>query len=216
MKKQMPIQLVVGLVIVLVGVGIVGGEYLLVRWYPGHKEAVKKETLELKPYKNDALGIEMQVAAGIKDKVEPFYGGVRIYSPRLWSEPPSIKITTEPNPDGSAEFTPQILAKWETDGVTQNLPRYHFEHARINSRDAVLIWQYKNRAMVLTVRILAPDRKVVGECSTGGADEDLYMQACDESFRSIKVAGPESPAPETPGVYEIPPAEQKPARRSKR
>jgi hypothetical protein len=212
MKKQIPTQLLVGLGILLVGAGIVGGEYLLVRWYPGHKEAVRTETLALQPYKNDALGIEMQVAAGIKDKVEPFFGGVRIYSSRFWIAGPAIKITSQPNPDGSAEFSPQILAKWETDGVTQDLPRYHFEHTQINHRDAVLIWQMKNREMELTARIIAPDRIIEAECTPGSADEDLYMLACDESFRSIKLAGPESPPPATPGVYEVPPEEPKPVK----
>ena len=86
-----------------------------------------------------------------------------------------------------------------------NLPRYHFEHTRINDRDAVLIWQYKNRAMLLTARVISPDHIVEANCTPGGADEDLYMQACDESVRTIKVAGPPSPPPPTPGVEEIAP-----------
>jgi hypothetical protein len=212
MTKKIPTQLVVGLGILLVGAGIVGGEYLLVRWYPGHKAAVKTETLAPQSYRNDDLGLDMQVAAGIKDKVEPFSGGVRIYSPRLWSTGPSLKITSQPNPDQSAEFTPQILAKWQTDGVTQDLPRYHFERTQINHRDAVLIWQYKDRAMVLTARIIAPDHMVEAECTPGGADEDLYMLACDESIRSIKVAGRESPQPVTPGLMELTPEERKPGK----
>ena len=156
-------------------------------------------------YKNDGLGFEMQVAAGINEKVEPFSGGVRIFSPRFWSTGPSITITSQPNPDQSAEFTPQDLAMWETDGAQHDLPRYHFEHTRINDRDAVLIWQYKNRAMLLTARVISPDHIVEANCTPGSADEDLYMQACDESVRTIKVAGPPSPPPPTPGVEEIAP-----------
>jgi len=205
MKKYLPTQLIVGLGILLIGGGIVGGEYFLVKGYPAHREAVEKETLAPTSYKNDGLGFEMQVAAGINEKVELFSGGVRIFSPRFWSIGPSITITSQPNPDQSAEFTPQDLAKWETDGVLHELPRYHFEHTRINDRDAVLILQYKNREMLLTARVISPDHIVEANCTPGRADEDLYMQACDESVRTIKVAGPPSPPPPTPGVMEIAP-----------
>jgi hypothetical protein len=207
MRKQIPTQLIVGLGILIVGGGIVGGEYFLVKWYPHHTEAVKAATLLPVPYKNASLGIEMQVAAGFNEKVESFAGGVRIYSPRFWSIGPSITLTAQPNPDQTAEFTPQILAKWQTLGVTEDIPRYHFERTRLNNRDAVLIWQYKERAMLLTVRIISPDRIVEADCTPGRADEDLYMQACDESLRTIKVAGPESPPPVNPGVMELTPVE---------
>jgi hypothetical protein len=205
MKKRIPTQLIVGLGILLVGGGIIGGETLLVRWYPGHKAAVIKETLELTPFKNDGLGVEMLVAAGINEKVESFSGGVRIFSPRFWSTGPSITITSQPNLDQRGEFTPQETAIWETDGVQHNLPRYQFEETHINERDAVLIWQYKNRTMVLTTRVISPDRIVEVTCTPGSADEVLYMQACDESVRTIKVAGPPSPQPPPPGVEEIGP-----------
>jgi hypothetical protein len=210
MRKQIPTQLIVGLAILVIGGGIVWCEYFLVKWYPGHKEAVKEETLKLLPYKNDSLGIEMQVAAGLYEKVKPFPGGVRVFAPRFWSIGPSLTLTSQSNPDQSVEFTPQILAKWQTLGVTEDIPRYHFERTRINNRDAVLIWQYKDRAMVLTARIISPDRIVQADCTPGRADEDLYMQACDESLRTIKVAGPESPLPLTPGVMELTPVEQTP------
>ena len=205
MKKQIPTQLVVGLGILLIGGGIVGGEYFLVKWYPKHKAAVIAETLAPTSYQNDDLGVEMQVAAGINAKVESFAGGVRIFSPRLWTIGPSITLTSRPNPDGTAEFTPQELAIWETDGVQHHLPRYSYEQTRINDRDAVLIWQYKNRAMLLTARIISPAHIVEANCTPGNAEEDLYMQACDESVRTIKVAGPPSPPPLTPGVEELAP-----------
>ena len=205
MKKNIPTQLMVGLGILLVGGGIIGGEFFLVKWYPKHKAAVESETLAPASYKNDDLGFEMQVAAGIDEKVEPFSGGVRIFSPRFWSTGPSLTITSQPNPDQSPELSPQDLAKWETDGVLQGLYRYHFDHTRINDRDAVLIWQYKNREMLLTARVISPDHIVEANCTPGSADEDLYMSACDESVRTIKVAGPPSPPPPTPGVMEIGP-----------
>jgi hypothetical protein len=211
MKKQIPTQLIVGLGILLIGGGIVGGEYLLVKWYPLHKQTVIKEALALTPYKNEGLGVEMMVAAGINAKVESFPGGVRIYSPRFWSIGPSLTITSQPNPDQSGEFTPQVLAKWETDGTYQHLPRYHYEQSRINNRDAVLISQYKDRSMLVTARIISPDHIIEANCSPGRADEDLYMQACDESLRTIKVAGPPSPQAPTSGIMEIAP-EQMPAK----
>lgn len=205
MKKPLPTQLIVGLGILLVGAGIVGGEYYLVKWYPGHKEAVAKETLAPHEYKNDDLGFEMGVAAGLDKKVEPFPGGVRIFSPGFFGGGPSLTITSQPNPDQSAEFSPTDLAKWETEGSLRQIFRYHFEHTRINDRDAVLIWQYQNRSMRLTARIISPEHMVEADCSTGGADEDLYMQACDESVRSMKVAGPPSPPPITPGLEDLTP-----------
>jgi hypothetical protein len=207
MKKHIPTQLIIGLGILLVGGGIVGGEYLLVKWYPTHKANVIKDTLTLTPYKNDGLGIDMQVAAGINEKVETFSGGVRIFSPRYLDTGPSITITSQPNLDKSGEFTPQELAIWQTDGVQHNLTRYEYDQTRINDRDAVLIWQYKDRAMLLTARIISPDRIVEANCTPGSADENLYMQACDESVRTIKVAGPPSPQSQspTPGVIEIGP-----------
>jgi hypothetical protein len=208
MRKQIPTQLVVGLAILVIGGGIVLGEYFLVKWYPGHKEKVTEETLQLLPYKNDSLGIEMQVAAGLYEKVEPFAGGVRIFAPRFWSIGPSLTLTAQPNPDQSTEFTPQILAKWQTQGVIEEIPRYRFEHTRINNRDAVLIRQYKGRVMELTARIISPERIVQADCTPGRADEDLYMQACDETLRTIKVTGPESPPPLSPGVIELTPTEQ--------
>lgn len=212
MKRQLPTQLIVGLGILFVGGGIIGGEYFLVRWYPHHKLAVKEETLKPVPYKNASLGVELQVAAGLNDHVETFPGGVRIYSTRFWSIGPSLTLTSQPNPDQSSEFTPQILARWETDGVTQDLPRYHFEHTRINNRDAVLIWQYKDVGMLLTGRFISPDRIVEADCTPGRADEDLYMQACDQTVRTIKVAGPESPPPVASGVLELAPGEHTPAK----
>jgi hypothetical protein len=204
--KNIPTQLWVGLGILIIGGGIVGGEYFLVRWYPYHKQHVIDEAMALTSYKNDDLGIEMQVAAGINGKVEPFSGGVRIFSPRFWSTGPSLTLTSRPNLDKSGDFTPQDLAIWETDGVQHNLPSYHFEHTLINDRNAVLIWQYKNHAMLMTARIISPDHIVEADCTPGSADEALYMGACEESVRSIKVAGSPTPPPPSLGGMEILPS----------
>ncbi len=203
MKKEFPAQLVVAVVILLVGGVLLGGEYVFVKWYPYHKQRVAEDTLRLVPYGNDALGIEMQVAAGIYGKAESFPGGVKIYRPKFWSVGPSLIITSQPNPDGASEFSPQILAKWETAGTYQEIPRYSFEHTKVMNRDAVFIGQYKDRAMLLTARVISPDRIIEADCTPGRANEALYMQACDSSLRTMKVAGPE-PAPEPPaGVQEI-------------
>jgi hypothetical protein len=203
MKRAIPTQVIVGLLIVIAGAAALGGEYLLVKWYPGHKQRVAEETLALLPYRNDALGIQMQIAAGLYGKIEPFPGGVRITRSKFWSIGPSLTITSQPNPDQSAEFSPQVLAKWQTQGITEDLPRYHFEHTKIQNRDGVIIRQFKNRSMLLTASIISPDRIIEADCSPGAEEEDLYMEACDESLRTLKVAGPEPLPPPSPGVVEL-------------
>jgi len=59
--------------------------------------------------------------------------------------------------------------------------------------------------MVMTARVLSPDRMVEANCSPGSEDEALYLQACEESLRSMKVAGPVPPPTPTPGVQELTP-----------
>jgi len=198
-------QIVVALVILVVGGGGLALEYVLVKWWPVHKERVTEETLALLPYRNDGLGVEMQIASGIYGKVRSFPGGVRIYRPRLVGTGPAITINSQPNPDHSFEFSPQLLAVWQTDGVQKGIPSYRFEHAQIMKRDAALIWQYKNRRMLLTLREISPDRIIEANCTAGDeSNESLYMQACESSLRTIKVSGPEPPEQPEPGVQEIP------------
>lgn len=184
--------------VVLAALVILGGEYFLVKWYPKHQQHVADETLKKLPYRNDALGFEMEIAAGLYGRVENFPGGVKIVRSKFWSLPPTLTITSQPNPDQSAEFSPQILAKWQTDGTYQGIARYDFEHLKINNRDAVLLWQYKGRLMYVTARVISPDRIIEADCTPGREDEDLYMRACEESLRTLKVAGPEPPAPPAP------------------
>jgi hypothetical protein len=205
MKKEIPFQLVVGLGILLIGAGVLGGESYLVKWLPKHRARLREETLKLLPYQNASLGVEMEIAAGLYGKVESFPGGVRIWRPKFWSIPPALTITAQPNPDGNFEFSPEVLAKWQTQGVYEEIPRYHFEHTKINNRDAVLIWQYQNRAMLLTARVISPERIVEVACTPGREDEDLYMQACDESVHTLKLAGPQPPPPPQP-IIELAPA----------
>ena len=137
----------------------------------------------------------MQVAAGINGKTKFLWGASGSLHQDSMSKAPSLTITSQPNPDQSTEFTPQQLAIWQSDGAQHNLWRYDFAHTRINDRDAVLIWQWRNGAMLLTARIISPDRIVEANCTPGSADENLYLQACEETVRTIKVAGPPSPQP---------------------
>lgn len=205
-------QLLFAFGVLILGGGILVGEYFLVKWYPRHQQRAQEEALRLLPYRNDSMGIDMQVAAGLYGKVENFPGGVRITRPKFWSIPPSLTITSQPNPDGTFEFSPQILAKWQTQGIYEEIPRYHFEHTKINKREAVLIWQYKNRAMLLTVRLISSERLIEMYCTPGREDEALFMQACESSVHTVKVAGPEPPAPAPPVLELVSPVKRpKPA-----
>jgi hypothetical protein len=205
MRSMKSLQIIVAVLIVVVGGGGLAGEYILVKWWPVHKEAVTEKTLELLPYRNEGMGIEMQIAAGIYGKIRSFPGGVRIYRPKIIGSGPSITITALPSPDHSFEFRPQDLAVWQTDGIQKNIANYRFEHTQIMNRDAVLIWQPKNRRITETLRVIAPDRVIQADCTAADeTNEALYLQACDSSLRTMKLAGPEPPPPTEPGVQEIP------------
>jgi len=203
MKKEIPMQLYVGLGILLIGGIFLGVEYYLVKWLPLHKQRLEEETLKQLPYHNDPLDVDLQVAAGIYGKVETFAGGVKISKPPLWGVGPSLTITSEPNVDHASEFSQEILAKWQTDGVLQDIPRYRFNHTRLADRDAVLIQRYRDKALWLTAHVISPDRIIVAECTTGTGNQVLLLEACDESLRSIKVGGTAS---STPALEDVPPA----------
>jgi hypothetical protein len=204
-KRRVPMQLIVALGILLVGAALLGGEYLLVKWYPAYRQHVADTTLKLLPYRNDGLGIEMQIAAGIYGKVESFLGGIRIYRPELFGTGPSVTITSQPNPDGAAAFSPQIMAQWEAMGADQGIPRYEFQRAQINGRDAALIWQLRGNAMLMTAHIISADRIIQADCTPGVEDETLYLQACDETLHSIKLAGPLPPPSGPPTLENVAP-----------
>jgi hypothetical protein len=205
MKKHIPNQLILAVSILIIGGGLVGGEYLLVKWYPGHQQRVSEKTLKPRAYHNDSLGIDMQIADGLYGNIETFPGGVKISRSEFWSIGPSLTITSQPNPDQTWEFSPEVLAKWESRGAVEDLPLYHVEHTKINNRDAMLIRELKGRTMHLTARIICRERIVEADCSCGGEDEVLYMEACDDTLRTIKVAGAEPPPPLTPRVVELSP-----------
>jgi len=203
MQKRIPSQLILAVSILIIGGGLVGGEYLLVRWYPGHRQRVSDETLRPRPYHNDSLGLDIQISDGLYGNVETFPGGVKISRSKFWSVGPSLAITSQPNPDQIWEFSQEVLAKWEARGVTEDLPLYHLDHTKINNRDAMMIRELKGRYLHLTARIMCKERIVEADCSPGGEDEVLYMQACDDTLRSIKLAGAEPPPPA--GVTELAP-----------
>ena len=190
MKREIPTQLLFGLAILLIGGAALGIEYFWVKLAPIHKQHVADETLKLLPYSNESLGVDLQVAAGIYGKVASFPGGVKIYRPQFWGSGPSLTITSAPNVDHAAEFSQEIMAKWETDGVIKQIARYHFEHTKLADRDAVLLQQYTGRDMLLTAHVISPDHIIEAACVTGSGDPNLMVQACDESLRSLKVAGP--------------------------
>ena len=203
MKKKIPSQLILAVSILIIGGGLVGGEYLVVKWYPGHRQRVSDETLKQRPYHNDALGVDMQIAEGLYGNAETFPNGVKISRSKFWSVGPSLTITSQPNPDQTWEFSAEVLAKWESRGVNEDLPLYHVEHTKINNRDAMMIRELRGRYMHLTARIICKDRIVEADCSPGAEDETLYLDACDQTLRSLKVAGPEPPP--APGVVELSP-----------
>jgi hypothetical protein len=206
MKKALSTQWMLMIAIVVIGGAILGAEYYLVKWLPGHRERLREEVLKPVPYKNDKLGFEAEIAAGLTGKIEEFPGGVRIFKPETMSLGPSVTFTARPNPEGTFEFSPQELARWQTDDIYLEIPRYSFQQVKINNRSAVLIEQFKDRAMQLTARVMSSERILEMTCTPGQADEALYMQACHQTARSIKVAGPEPPPP-PPTVYElIPPS----------
>jgi len=204
MKIQLSGQWLLMIGIVVVGGAFLAGESYLVKWLPGHRERQREATLQPVSYKNEKLGIELQISSGLMNNPEEFSGGVRMSKASTMSIGPSLTITVQPNPDGTFEFTPQALAKWQTDDVYLKIPRYSFQQLKINNRSAVLIQQFKGRAMQLTARVMSPERIVELTCSPGQEDEALYMRACDETARSLKVAGAEPPAPPEP-IYELSP-----------
>jgi hypothetical protein len=193
----MKTQLTVAMIIVIAAVVLLGGEFLITRWYPGHKERVAAATLKPLPYRSDSLGVQMNIAAGIYGKVRDFPGGIRVYRPELLGVGPAIVITSQPNPTHQDQFSDQTLATLETLGVSQGIPGYNFQHFKINDRDAVMMWRYDraHRWMQVTGRVIASDRIVQAVCTTGDADQALYTTACEQSLRTIQLIGSAPPSP---------------------
>lgn len=217
--KKLSMQAKFALGIVLIGGAALAAEYALVKWYPYYKSHKADKVLDLLPYQNATLGVDMKVAAGIYGKVDEFPGGVRIYRSHLFSHGPALIITSQPNPNNADEFSPQLLAKWQTAGTYEKIPDYRFEHMKIQERDAVMIWQSAEHAKVLpaisfdvsstenaelvTAHIISPDHIVEANCRPGSSDPQLLLQACEESIKTIKVSGPPPKEEPQPGVLEL-------------
>jgi hypothetical protein len=217
--KKLSMQAKFALGIILIGGSALLAEYVLVKWYPYYEGYKANKVLDLLPYQNGTLGIDMKVAAGIYGKVEDFPGGVRIYRSHLFSSGPTLIITSQPNPSNADEFSPQLLAQWQTAGTYQKIPDYRFDHLKIQGRDAAMIWQSAERAKVLpaisfdvsstdnptlvTAHIISPDHIVQANCRPGSSDPSLFVRACEESIKSIKVSGPPSQEKPEPGVLEL-------------
>lgn len=218
MMKKLSMQAKVAIGIIVIGGAAILTEYLLVKWYPYYEGIRADKALKLLPYQNKDLGIEMKVAAVLYGKVEDFPGGVKIYRSPLFSKGPQLIITSQPNPDNSDTFSPQLLAKWETAGTYQNIPGYQFDHTKIEGRDAALIWRSSEHAPLLpaisfssnvgspdllTAHIISPDHIVQANCKPGSSDNSLDMKACEESIKTIKVSGPMPKQKPLPGILEL-------------
>jgi hypothetical protein len=217
--KKLSMQAKFALGILLIGGTALLAEYVLVKWYPYYQGYNANKVLKALPYQNASLGIDMQVAAGIYGKVDDFPGGVRIYRSHLFSRGPALIITSQSNPNNAEEFSPQLLAKWQTAGTYEKIPDYRFEHMKIQGRDAVMIWQSSEHAKVLpaisfdvssaenaelvTAHIISPDHIVQANCRPGSNDAALFLRACEESIKSIKVTGPPPRETPEPGVLEL-------------
>jgi len=204
--------------IILIGGGALLAEYILVKWSPYYEGYKANKALQLLPYQNQNLGIDMQVAAGIYGTVDDFPGGVKIYRSHFFSQGPVLTITSQVNPGHTDEFSPQLMAKWQTAGTYQDIPGYRFDHTKIQGRDAAMIWQAKEHAKVLpnisfdvaaqtpsllTTHIISPDHIIQANCTPGSDDPALYMRACEESIKSMKVSGPMPEEKPVPGILEL-------------
>ena len=198
MKLRVPTQLIVALAIVVIGGGALGGEYLLVKWYPIHKQAVSDALQKMLPYQNESLGIEMQVAAGLYGKVQAIPDGVRIYRPELFGPVPSLTIVSQPNPDDATDFPADLLAQWETFGANHSIPGYSYQHMQINGRNAAVISQPQSEMTVITVHLISQRRILQVDCIPGVVDQDIYVPACNATVHSIKLdAVPPTPQGDT-------------------
>ncbi len=205
MKLKISPQLAFGLGVLIVGGAWLSFEYVLAKWYPRYNLARQEAAMNLLPYQNGRLGIQMEVAACIYGKVQDFPGGVKIYRSGLMSAGPTLTITSEANPGQSDQFSPQLLARWETRGDYRDIPEYRFDPSPIEGRNAAMIWQGQGPGMLITAHIISPAYIVRADCSTGGSNVSLYAQACEASLRTLLVAGPPTRPKTPPGVLKLEP-----------
>ena len=205
MKLGISTQTILTLVILLGGGLFLGGEYLIVTLYPTYKQEEIARLSELEPYENEDLHIKMGISRALYGEVEPIAGGLRIRRPRFWGVGPSITISSRPNPERNSKFLPTLLAKWQTRGIYEQIPRYRFWHTNIHARDAVLIRLFRGRSMHLTGRIISSERLVEVDCTPGQEDETLYLQFCEDTIRSVKIIDSESIAADDDPIMELMP-----------
>lgn len=188
------------LIIIVAAAIVLGTEYAIKRWYPAHIQRLEDAALKPLPYQNASLGLKMQISAGFYQHVAAAADGVKISRSSILGGSPSITLTLLPNPDGASEFTERFLDQQEAADPASNLSGYDFEHVRITGRDAYLITRPdpRTKTTVITARIIAPDRIVQAACSTGGAKQDVFAEACTESLTSIALSGPPSKLDQTP------------------
>jgi hypothetical protein len=203
----MKTQLIVALAIVLAGGGALGGEYLLVKWLPRHKQDVKDAAQQLLPYQNLGLGIEsMGVPAGLYSTVVDTPGGVRIYRTKFLGGGPWLTMTSQANPEGATDFSDDLLAQWEAIGANIGIMRYHFDHIQSNGHNIAIVWQLqRNNQMLMTAHLISADGILQMECSPGVEDEITYTEACESSAKSVKLSGPQLPAAKEPELYDLTP-----------
>lgn len=187
-------------IIVVVAAIVLGTEYAIKRWYPAHVQHLEDAALKPLPYQNASLGLKMQVSAGFYQHVAGAADGVTISRSSILGGSPSIALTLLPNPDGASVFTEQFLDHAESTDPASDVSGYNFEHIHLAGRDAYMITRPDPRAKttVITARIIAPDRIVQAVCSTGGARQDVFTEACTESLTSIALSGPPSKLQQTP------------------
>lgn len=190
----------VTVIILVIAALILGTEYTIKRWYPAHKHQEEDTALKPLPYENAALGLKMHVSAGFYEKIAASAAGVKIYRSHIMGGSPSITLTLLPNPDRASEFTEKFLDQQDESDPANNAPGYEFQHVRFAGRDGYLVTGPDPRTKITTVmaRILAPDRMIQAVCSTGGAKQDVFTEACTESLTSINLSGPPSEIKEAP------------------
>lgn len=188
------------LIILVIAVLVFGTEYALKRWLPAHEQRVEDAALKQLPYQKASLGLQMQVAAGIYGAVADTGDSAKIYRSHISGGSPSITLTLLPNPGHASQFTEEFLNQAEATDAGSDLTGYNFEHVRLAGRDAYIITRPDPRTKVTTVmaRVIAPDRLIQAVCTTGGANQQVFTQACNESLDSIQLSGPPSNLHETP------------------
>lgn len=187
-------------IILAVAALVLGTEYTIKRWYPAHEHREEDAALKPLPYQNAPLGLKMQISKGIYGAVANVANGVTISRRRIMGGSPSLTITLLPNPDGASQFPEKFLDQAEGTDPASDVPGYNFQHVRLAGRDAYMITRPdpRTKTTTITARVIAPDRILQAVCSTGGAMQDVFTEACIESLTSMVLSGPPSKIQDIP------------------